>query len=55
MVGHGTMMLWWECPYPSKVTIVYVGYIIFMLLLFLNFYLFKHFFGKKKKLQVKRQ
>lgn len=49
MVVHGSLMLWWDCPYPKRVTMQYVGYILLMLALFANFYIQKHLCGKKGK------
>lgn len=48
MLVHGGYMLAFDCPYPRRVTAVYVGYIAFMLLLFAQFYVYKHCCGKRK-------
>lgn len=47
-VCAGGYMLAFDCPYPRRVTAVYVGYIAFMLLLFAQFYVYKHCCGKRK-------
>lgn len=48
MLVHGVAMVMGDCPYPSRVTWAYLGYIAFMLALFANFYLRKHCCGGKR-------
>jgi len=52
MVLHGLYILALDCPYPPRVMAFYVGYIAFMLLLFLHFYIRKHCCGRAKAAQV---
>ena len=42
MLGQCTYLLYNDCPYPRSVLVIYLGYILSLLALFLNFYLRKH-------------
>jgi elongation of very long chain fatty acids protein 4 len=54
MNAQAIYILYYQCPYPNRVTSFYLVYIISLFFLFGNFLIRKHFFGPKKDKAAKK-